>query len=135
MRARVDARRGSSEHRLQKQVRFLGLVSRHNLVWLDIDLFADDQLGQLDQFDQEVYLRILFGDGFGVELLALEQARSEARRLVRRSEDIVQVSEGGLGKEFLVHFRFLEELSVHLSGGLPKVVSHFWFTCSASVQI
>ena len=135
MRTGVNARRRSTEHRLQKQVGFLWLVSRHNLVWLDIELLADDQLRQLDQFDQEVYLSILFGDGFRVELFSLEQARSETCRLVRRSEDIVQVSEGWLREEFLVHLGFLEELSVHLSGGLPKVVSHFWFTCSAGVQI
>lgn len=70
MRTGVNAGGGSTEHRLQKQVGLLRLVSRHNLVWFDIELLADYQLCQLDQFDQEVYLSILFGDGFRVELIS-----------------------------------------------------------------
>ena len=60
----VNTSGGCPEHGLQESVCPLRFVACNNLGRLDIDLLPGDTLGELDQLDQEVDLRILLRYGF-----------------------------------------------------------------------
>ena len=124
VRCSIDARGGRSKHGLQEQIRLLWLLTGHYLAWLHINLFAHDELGQANHLHQKVDLGILFSDGFRVQFGAIIEASTKLSSGISGREDIMKVSEGRLGKQFLVHLGLLEQLSVHLSCWLPKVVTH-----------
>jgi hypothetical protein len=84
------------EHGLKKDIRLIRLVTRHNFVWLHINLFAKHTFSQRDELRQETNLCVFFRDGLRIELVALEESCAEASRLSRVRVDVVQVSEGRL---------------------------------------
>ena len=124
VRSRVNASGGSTEHSLEEKVCLFRFMTGHDFGWLHIQLLADDELGELDQLDEEIDLRILFSDSLRIKLITIEKPGSELSCAVCRSENIMEISEGRLSKELLSHLRFLEDLLVHLSGRLPKFVTH-----------
>jgi len=127
VRGGVNFSSGGLEHHLKESVSLLWFVTCNNFRWLNIKLFIDDELGQLDQLDQKVDLGVLLSDRLSVKLWSIKESSSEASSGHGGREDIVEVSEGGLGKQLLGHLRLLEDLSIHLSGWLPKFVSHFQY--------
>ena len=120
----IDARGGRSKHGLQEKIGLLWLLTGHYLARLNINLFANDELGQANHLHQKVDFGILFSDGFRVQFGALIEASTELSGGIGGRKDIMEVSEGGLGEQLLVHLGLLEQLSVHLSCRLPKVVTH-----------
>jgi hypothetical protein len=66
--SRINALRGSLEHRLQENVRLLWLVARHNLAWFYIKFFANDHLSQRDKLGQKVNLCVFFSNRLRVKL-------------------------------------------------------------------
>ena len=135
VRGSIDFGCGGLEHHLEEEIGLFRFVTCDNFRWLDIKLFADDELGQLDQLDQKVDLRVLLSDRLSVELWSLEESSTEASFSHGSGKDIVEVSERGLGKQLLGHLRLLEDLRIHLSGWLPKFVSHFRSVISVSISI
>jgi len=73
VRRRVNTSGRSPEHLLQKEVCVLGFVARNNLSRLAIHLLTDDQLCQLQQFDELINLRIFISDRLPVKLRAFKQ--------------------------------------------------------------
>jgi len=111
-----------SEHLLEEIVGLLGFVSRDNLSGLAVNLLSNDELGQLNKFEEPVDLGILISDRFTVEFLTLVESISEASDFDSGGEDVVDVTEWGFAEELLGHLGFLDELLVHLRSFLPIVV-------------
>ena len=128
MRCRVDTCRGSTEHGLKEYIGPFWFVTSNHFGWLHINLFANYELRQLDELYKESYLGIFLSDTFSVELLTGEKSGTKVSRGHRCSENIVQISERRLRKKLLGHLRLLEDLLIHLSGWLPKIVTHISIT-------
>jgi len=120
----IDTCSRGSKQGLQEKVCLLGFVTSDDFGWFDIDLLADDQLRQLDYFDEELNLGVLLGDGLGIQFFACEQSCAKVGRLHCCSENIMQISERWLGEQFLSHLRLLEDLLEHFRGWLPIFVTH-----------
>ena len=66
VRCRVDASCGSAEHCLEEQIGLFWLMTRYNLGWLHVNLFANYELRKLDQLYKEINLGIFFSYTFRV---------------------------------------------------------------------
>ena len=124
VRARVNASCGSTEHGLKEKVCLFRFMTGHNFGWLHIELFSNDELSELNQLDEEIDLRILLSNTFRIKLITGEKPVSELSRTHRCGENIVEIPERRLLEELCSHLRLLEDLLVHLSGRLPKFVTH-----------
>ena len=124
MRSCVNASCSSAEHGLEERIGLFWLVTRYHFGWFHVNFFANHELRKLDQLYKEIDLGVFFSYTFRIELFTSEEPSTELSCGHCSGENIVQISEWRLCKQLLSHLRLLEDLLVHLSSWLPKIVTH-----------
>lgn len=112
----INSGGSGSKHLLQPGVGLLRLLTGEHHGRLDVNLLLNHELSERDGLHEPCQLGFLaVSERLRIQLFTIVETIAEARLRHGRSEDVVQITERRLRKQFLVHLRFRKELLIQSS--------------------